>query len=130
MLPIPICRSSILVFLIVAQLSVAYGALNVEQIQTIGNPSSPIPVSPGSGDSGFTGNLALFTPEDPIVDGGQWGQNQNLFNNEGNFELASGGKDCTPEPSRRGKRRARRTDRSFCPATFQVRRYRSEDSRE
>lgn len=115
MRPIPICRGSISFVLIVAQLSLAYGALNVEPIQTNGAPSSPLPAIPASDDGGFTGNLGLSTPDNPIVDGGQ-----DLFNNEGNLELASGGKDCTSGASRRGKRRAKRSDPSFCPLNLQV----------
>ena len=118
--PVPICRGSISFFLIVAQLSLAYGALNVEPTQTSGGPSSPLPAFPGSGDGGFTGNLGLSIPEDPMVDGGQWKQNQDLFNNEGNLELASGGNGCTPGASGRGKRRARRSDPLFCPLNLQV----------
>lgn len=115
MRPIPICRGSLSFVLIVAQLSLAYGDLNVEPIQTSGGASSPLPAIPGSDDSGLTGNLGLSTPGDPIVDGGQ-----DLFNNEGNLELASGGKDCTPGASRGGKRRAKRSDPSFCPLNLQV----------
>ena len=118
--PVTICRGSISFVLIVAQLSLAYDALNVEPIQTSGGPSSPLPAFPGSDDGGFTGILGLSTPEDPMVDGSQFKQSQDLSNNEGNFELASGEKDCTPGASRRGKRRARRSDPSFCPLNLKV----------
>lgn len=129
MRPILVHRASISCLLIAAQLSIAYGALNVEQIETSGDLSSPLPVFPGSDDGGLINNLGISTPEDSMVNGGQWSQNQDLFNNEGSFELASGGKNCTPRPNRRGKRRARRDDRSYCPATFQVRQRQSETSR-
>lgn len=113
-------RGSISFVLIVAQLSVAYDPLNVHQIQTTGDPSSPLPVFPGD-DSGFTGISGISNPEDPMVDGGQRRQNQDSFNNDGNFELVSGGKGCPPGQNGRGKRRARRSNPEFCPATLQVR---------
>lgn len=119
--PSPVRRGNISFLLIFAQLSIAYGALSVEEFQTSGDPSSTLPFFPGSDNGGLTDNLGLSTPEDPIVDGSQWRQNQDLFSNEGNFELARGGKDCTSRPNRRGKRRAKRSDPSICPATFQVR---------
>lgn len=116
-----ICRACISFCLIVVQLSVVSGTLNVEQFQSSSDPSSSLPLFPGPDGSGFTGNLGLSTPQSLMVDGAQWKQNQDPVNNGGNFKLASGDTNCTPRPERRGKRRVRRDDPTFCPNTPQVR---------
>lgn len=110
--PITMYRGSIWFFLIVAQLSAVSGTLNVEQITTSSSdPSSLPPLFPGPDDSVFTENIGLPSPEDLMVP----------FNNGGNFELASGGNNCAPGHKRRGERRARRDDQTFCPNNPQVR---------
>lgn len=113
------CRGTILCCLIVVQvvqLSVASGSsLNVEQFQSGSDPgSSSLSLFPGpGGDSGLTGgNLGLSSSSDGLMV---------PFNNGGDFELAIGDKNCAPGPKRRGKRRARRDDQTFCPSNFQVR---------
>lgn len=111
MYPISMCRGSISFCLIVVQLSVASGTLNIEQFQSDSDPSSSPSLFPGPDGSGFTGNLGLSSSDSLMVP----------FNNGGDFELASGDKNCAPGPKRRGKRRARRDDQTFCPNNLQVR---------
>lgn len=111
MYPISRCRGSVSFCLIVVQLSIASGTLNVEQIQSGSDPSSSLSLFPGPDDSGFTGSLGLSSSEALMVP----------FNNGGDFELASGDNNCAPRPKRRGKRRARRDDQTFCPSNLQVR---------
>lgn len=105
------CRGSISFCLIVVQLSVASGTLNVEQIPSGSDPSSSLSLFPGPDDSGFTGSLALSSSEALMVP----------FNNGGDLKLASGDNNCAPGPKRRGKRRAGHDDQIFCPNNPQVR---------